>query len=87
MTDTRTVAPTSGAVSVYDEDVAPSIPAQFAPAASQRVHAYANDVGEFLQVPDVDVSICPAWGVPVTDGGARVVGTSPVLLLPPWLSS
>ena len=45
---------------------------QFAPAASQRRHWRANDVGEPDHVPVSEVSDSPCFGVPVIAGAAVI---------------
>ena len=75
MTKTLSECPTSSVTGRYDSAVAPVIASQFAPAASQRRHWYANVSGlPPSHVPGTAASSCPACGGPTTVGGVERSG-------------
>jgi len=74
VTVTRIVFPTSPEPRRYCADVAPAREAQLAPAASQRFHWYAYDVGELVQVPFEAASCWPCCAAPEIVGGAVFTG-------------
>src|SRR6185503_4711054 len=47
-----------------------------APFVSHWLHAYANDVGLFVQLPRVLVSVCPTSAVPLMTGAFVFLGTA-----------
>src|SRR5207248_6548239 len=74
VTSTRTVRPTSAAVSLYVFATAPVMLAQPLPLLLQRCHWYVNAVGLLAQPPLVAVSVWPIWNTPSIVGGEVVCG-------------
>ena len=68
--------PTSAEVSRYVAPTAWTMSAQPLPFAAQRCHLYAYPLGAFAQEPSEEErsASCPA--VPLTTGGATVVGAT-----------
>src|ERR1700761_7841847 len=80
---TRIACPTSAAVNVYVEAVAPAVATQPSPPGSQASHWWVTLVA-FVHAPAATVSICPCTAVPAI-AGARVFvggGTPKVALTP-----
>ena len=76
MTVTRTVEPTSVAVTACVALVSPVIAAQPAPPVSQRDHWYANVAVGPDQLPVVADSVWPGVLFPLTVGGVSATGAA-----------
>ncbi len=83
VTSTRSVEPTSPALTTWVWDVSP-IGAQEPPPASHRCHANAYEmVGVPVHEPVVAVSVSPETAVPVIVGGSELDGTAAELASAP----